>query len=232
MSSHAIIQTLNSTVPVPEEKFASPYIELTAGYQVHNRYLRIALLCTCTVILLLCGVGFKLASAIRNIEPLIVRVSEVGEPTIAPYAALSYRLREPEAVYFLEHFVQDKFSRIRATIPADKTRVVCFLTAELARASMDEERQSRSVAKFLASTDEDVEVYVTRVSIEDLRQAPYKATVDFDKVYRAYGTGQELRREKHTAHIVFTMENKIDDKIRRVNPIGLMVTYVRSDMAF
>ena len=43
------------------------------------------------------------------------------------------------------------------------------------------------------------------VTLEDLRQPPYRATVEFDKVYVSAGTRTELKRETYVAHVVFVL---------------------------
>src|SRR5438874_2876307 len=58
---------------------------------------------------------------------------------------------------------------------------------------------------------------VTNISIEDLRTPPYKATVDFEKIYYA-ADHTEMRREKYVAHV-------LDRKSTRLNSSHVEISY-------
>jgi type IV secretory pathway TrbF-like protein len=223
---------LSRSVPVPEERPGSPYLEIEAAYAVHNRYLRIALGCACLVIVALAAAGWKLSHEYANIRPVVIRVNEAGDAQGAPWASLAYQPREPEVRHFLMRFVQDHYSRVRATARDAFQRKLFFLGSALARAAMEEETRSKSLQAFLAGSDDEVDVYVTNVSIEDLRQAPFKASVDFEKVFRAAGDGRELKREKYKAHFVFTLLDRVPNNFIEVNPLGLVIMYFREDQGF
>lgn len=232
MSAHTMHTVLNRSVPVPEEQTANPYTSLEALYSVHNRYLRIGLLCACLAVVALSVAYWKMASEMRNIKPLIVRVNEAGDAVAAPYATLQYQLREPEVRYFLMRFVQDHYGRVRATAREAFQRKLFYLDAAHARTTMEEESRTKSLQAFLSSNEDEVEVYVTNVAMEDLRHAPYKASVAFEKVYRAAGDGREVKREKYTAHFVFTLLDKVPNQFVETNPLGLVITYFREDQGF
>jgi hypothetical protein len=51
-------------------------------------------------------------------------------------------------------------------------------------------------------------------------------------VFRAAGDGRELKREKYTAHFVFTLLDRVPNNFIEVNPLGLVITYFREDQAF
>ena len=232
MSAHTMHTALSRSVPVPEEEAGKPYLDIAACWAVHNRYLRIALACACLTILAMAAAAWKLSREYANIRPLVIRVNEAGDAVTAPYASLTYQPREPEVRHFLMRFVQDHYSRVRATARDAFQRKLFFLGSALARAAMEEESRSKSLQSFLTGSDDEVDVYVTNVAIEDLRQAPYKASVDFEKVFRAAGDGRELRREKYTAHFVFTLLDRAPNNFIEVNPLGLVITYFREDQAF
>lgn len=189
MSAHSMHTVLNRSVPVPEDKAGSPYLEVQTAYAVHNRFLRVALAATCFVIVCLSAVGWKIATEMTNIKPLVIRVNDAGDAVAAPYASLQYQPREPEVRHFLMKFTQDHYSRVRATARDAFQRKLFFLDATHARAAMEEESHARTLQTFLSGNDDEVEVYVTNVAIEDLRKAPYKASAAFEKVFRAAGDG-------------------------------------------
>jgi len=62
--------------------------------------------------------------------------------------------------------------------------------------------------------------------------APYRATVDFDKVYLSPATRAEARRETYVAHVVFVTDDHVDNARIPINPLGLTITYFREDQAF
>ena len=68
--------------------------------------------------------------------------------------------------------------------------------------------------------------------IEDLRQPPYKASVDFEKVYYALADHAEIRREKYVASFVFVFKDRVPNVMIPVNPLGLTITYFREDEGF
>jgi type IV secretory pathway TrbF-like protein len=223
---------LSRSVPVPKEKSGTPYLEIQAAYAVHNRYLRVALAVACLVIVGLTAAGWKLSAEFANRKPIVIRINEAGDAVTAPYASLEYKPREPEVRHFLMSFVKDHYSRVRATAKDAFQRKLFFLGTPLARAAMEEESQSKALSNFLVSADDEVDVYVTNVAIEDMRQAPYKAVVMFDKVFHPAGSQRELRREKYTAHFVFSLMDKVPNNFIEVNPLGLVILYFREDQAF
>ncbi|MDQ6706558.1 MAG: hypothetical protein M3Z85_11350, partial [Acidobacteriota bacterium] len=75
-------------------------------------------------------------------------------------------------------------------------------------------------------------IHVTNVTIEDLRAAPYKATVDFEKVYYAPADHLEIRREKYVANFVFVVKDRVPNAMIPVNPLGLTIVYFREDQSF
>jgi type IV secretory pathway TrbF-like protein len=195
-----------------------------------NTYLKIAVLC-------LCGVSMALVFAViyvsvRPVKPLVVRINEVGHAEAVNYAAFEYHPQEAEIKYFLIQFVEGRYSRMRATVQESYARSLFFLDGKLANALIEVDRKAKTIEQFLANPAEEIEVRVTNVSIEDLRTAPYKATVDFEKVYYASADRAEIEREKYVAHVVFTVRDRIPNAMIPVNPLGLTITYFREDQAF
>ena len=70
------------------------------------------------------------------------------------------------------------------------------------------------------------------VTLDDLRQPPYRATVEFDQVYLGPATRTEVRREAHVAHLVFVLTDHVANARIPINPLGLTITYFRDDQAF
>jgi type IV secretory pathway TrbF-like protein len=230
--THESQLALNRSLVVPPDHPGEPYLEISATYAVHNRYLRIALAVAVLVIAMFSIAGWRLAQAWADRKPLVVRINQDGDAMVAPFASLDYRPREPEIRYFLNRFVVEHYGRTRATAKDAFQRKLYFLSGELARSTMEQEQRTQEIQNFLVSGTEEADVYATNVTIEDLRQPPYKARVNFDKVFHAIGTTRELRRESYTAQMQFTLLDKVPNNFITTNPLGLVITYLRSDQAF
>ena len=124
------------------------------------------------------------------------------------------------------------YSRMRATVRQQYTESLYFLDGRLADATMETNKKYATIERFLASGGEEVEVRVKNVTLEDLRQPPYRATVDFEKVFLSPAMRTELRREAFVAHLVFVLATQVDNARIPVNPLGLTITYFREDQAF
>lgn len=227
----SIDQVLNQVVPVPKEKTDNPYTTTEALYEVHNRYLRVGFFVACFVIVAMAVVGWKLAAAIQDIEPIVVRINESGEATVAPYASLQYSVHEAEIRFLVMNFTKDHYSRRRATAMEAFERKLFFVERTLSDSLMEEERRTKGVQTFLAGADDEIEVYVKSVAIEDLRKAPYKARVEFDKVYMGMDR-REKKRETYVAHFEVVVLDKIPHTFIGVNPLGLVISYFRQDQSF
>jgi len=218
----------------PPKEFASArrqFVELYGSTAVMNTYLKIALLCLCGVCLGLAFLVSKAYEMARNVKPLVIRISDVGRAEAVSYSGFEYHPQEAEIKYFLIEFVESHYSRMRATVHESYARSLYFLDAALADGLIEANRKTKAIEVFLSSSAEEIDVQVTNVSIEDLRTPPYKATVDFEKVF--YGADRrELRREKYVAHIVFMVRDRVPNAMIPFNPLGLAITYFREDQAF
>jgi hypothetical protein len=84
----------------------------------------------------------------------------------------------------------------------------------------------------MSGLGEQIEVAVNQISIEDLRQQPYKAVLTYEKSYYAQTDHQLKGHATFTAHIQFVVMDKVPINLVPVNPLGLTVTYLREDQAF
>ena len=207
------------------------YVEQFGSLIVMNTYLKIALLALCLVALALAFLNVRTYQAFRELKPLVIRISDVGRAEAVRYESLEYHPQEAEIRYFLTQFVELYYSRMRATVRESYARSFYFLDPRLADALIDADRKSKDIEQFLSGASDDVDVHVKNVSIEDLRQSPYRATVEFEKVY--YGADRvETRRERYVGNFVFTFKDRVPNAVIPVNPLGLVITYFREDEAF
>jgi type IV secretion system protein VirB5 len=174
----------------------------------------------------------KIYQAFQNVKPIVIRINDVGRADAINYGSLEYHPQEGEIRYFLIQFVQQYYGRMRATLKENYTRSLYFLDGRLADATMEANKKTKVIETFLASPMEEIDIQVKNVAIEDLRKPPYKATVDFEKVYYAVADHSEIRREKYVASFVFIVKDHVPNAMIPVNPLGLTITYFREDQAF
>lgn len=208
------------------------YLELYGSTAVMNTYLKIALLCLCLTCVGLIFLNIKTYDAFHNLKPLVIRINDLGRAEAISYGSLEYHPQENEIKYFLVQFVQQYYGRMRATVRESYTRSLYYLDGRLASAIIEANKKTKAIETFLNAPSEEIDIEVKNVVIEDLRQPPYKATADFEKVYYASADHSEIRREKFVASFVFVIKDRVPNAIIPVNPLGLTITYFREDQAF
>ena len=222
-------------LPPPMNDFAAAkrqYAERYGSLAVMNTYLKIALLALAMVAFALAGLDLATYRAFHHLQPLVIRINELGRAEAVTYGSLDYHPQEAEIKYFLTAFVHDYYGRMRATAREAYPRSLYFLDGRLADAAMEAARKTKALETFLTGASEEIDIEVRNVAVEDLRQAPYKAAVEFEKVYYAVADHRELRRGRYVAHCVFVVKQPVPNALVPVNPLGLTLTYFREDQAF
>src|SRR5712691_6566512 len=208
------------------------YVEQYGSTLVMNTYLKAALLCLAMVAVTLVVLNVHTQRTFRNFKPLVIRIDDVGHATAVSYDSLTYTPQAPELKYFLVQFVTAHYSRMRATVRQQYAESLYFLDGRLADATIEANKKSGTIERFLTGGGEEIDVRVKNVTLDDLRQPPFRATVDFEKVYLAPSTRTELRREAFVAHVVFVLTAQVENARIPINPLGLTITYFREDQAF
>ena len=208
------------------------YVEAMGSTQVMNTYLKLTVLGLAVVAVALVVLNVHTERTFRTWKPLVIRIDDVGHAAAVSYDSLTYTPQAPELKYFLVQFVTKHYSRIRATVRQSYAESFYFLDGRLADATMDANKKSGLIERFLTGTSEEVEVKVKNVTLDDLRQPPYRATIDFDEVHLAPATRTEIRRDSYVAHVVFVVKDQVDNARIPINPLGLTITYFREDQAF
>src|SRR5215467_55313 len=208
----------------------SRYVEQFGDVIVTSNHLKIVVLVESLAILALVWLNIRTYQAFRYVKPLVIRINDVGRAEAVPYDTFEYRPQESEIKYFLIDFVQRHYSRMRATVRENYARSLYFLDGRLADSLIEANKKSKAIESFLAGSGDEIEVRVNNVTIEDLRSSPYRATVDFEKVYTT--ARQETRREKYVANMVFVIKDNVSNALIPVNPLGLTIIYFREDQAF
>src|SRR5579862_3078960 len=218
----------------PIEDAKRQYVELFGSALVMNSYLKIALLCVSVIALGLLLLNFRTLSKYANVKPLVIRIDEVGRAQAVQYDTLTYapQGQAPELKYFLVQFVTKHFARMRATVKQQYAESLYFLDAPLADATIGQDQRDRGIDGFLTGSADEIEIQVRNVTLDDLKAPPYKAVVEFDKLFIGFGNRQERNRDTYVAQITFVLRGQVQNAAIPVNPLGLTITYFRVDQAF
>jgi type IV secretion system protein VirB5 len=227
--------TTDPILPPPGYEYGEArrrYVEQYGSTLVMNTYLKLAILCLSVVAVGLIALALRIERAAEHVKPLVIRIDDVGRATAVTEASLTYTPQAPELKYFLVQFVTAHYSRVRATVRQQYAESLYFLDGRLADATIDANKKAGTIERFLTGSSDDIDVHVKNVTLEDLRQAPYRATIEFDKVYLSPATRTELKRDSYVAHVVFVLKDQVDNARIPINPLGLTITYFREDQAF
>jgi type IV secretory pathway TrbF-like protein len=208
------------------------YVEQYGSTLVMNTYLKAALVCLSAVAMGLIVLNVHTQRTFRTFKPLVIRIDDVGHAAAVSYDSLTYTPQAPELKYFLVQFVTKHYSRMRATVRQQYAESLYFLDGRLADATIEANKKSGTIERFLTGGGEEIDVRVKNVTLDDLRQPPFRATVDFDKVDLAPATRAEVKRDAYVAHVVFVLQDQVDNARIPINPLGLTITYFREDQAF
>ena len=219
--------------PKTLENAKRQFVEVYGSALVLNTYLKIALVLVSLVALGLIGLNVYTAGRYADVRPLVVRIDEVGRAEAVAYDASRYQPQPPELRYFLTQFIVKHFGRIRATVQREYPESLLFLEPSLADATISQNERSRAIEAFVTNPSADeIEIIVQNVSLSELTTTPFKAAINFQKVFYSPGTRQERSRETYVAHVDLALRDRVPNAFVRVNPLGLQVSYFRVDQAF
>jgi type IV secretion system protein VirB5 len=222
------------TTASPEiTRAAQRYLEQYGDPLVMNTYLKVTILCLIVVCLSLAALLFRSQMALANTHPFIVRINEAGRAEAIDYRSFQYRPQEAENKYYLSRWAELYFSRNRFTIERDQTSSLYFLNSDVQRAVIDQERKDNLIANYTKDSSLPfVDVEVKNVILDDLRQSPYSARVEFEKVFANPADHSELKRERWTASVTYVFRQQVKNNQLDVNPLGLTIVRFRADQAF
>jgi type IV secretory pathway TrbF-like protein len=223
-----------TTKATPEiTRAAERYLEQYGDPLVMNTYLKVTILVLCAVCLMLGALTYKSQKALANMRPLIIRVNDVGRAEAIDYRNFQYRPQEAENKYYLTRWTDLYFSRNRFTIERDQTNALYFLNSDVQRAVIDHERREGVIQNYVKDSSLPyVDVEVKNIILDDLRQSPYSARIEFEKVYTNPADHTELKRERWTASVTYVFREVVKNNELAVNPLGLTIVRFRADQAF
>jgi type IV secretory pathway TrbF-like protein len=212
---------------------AERYLEQYGDPLVMNTYLKVTILVLSVVCLALAALVLRSQMALANMHPFIIRINDVGRAEAIDYRNFQYRPQEAENKYYLTRWAELYFSRNRFTVERDQTNSLYFLNGDVQRAVIDQERKDNIIANYTKDGSLPfVDVEVKNVVLDDLRQSPYSARIEFEKVFTNPSDHSELKREQWTASVTYVFREVVKNNELAVNPLGLTIVRFRADQAF
>jgi type IV secretory pathway TrbF-like protein len=198
-----------------------------------NTYLKIAVLVLCAICLVLTALVYRSQNALAAMRPMIVRINDVGRAEAIDYRNFQYRPQEAENKYYLTRWAELYFSRNRFTIERDQMNALYFLNGDVQHQVIDQERKDNVIQNYQRDSGLPfVDVEVKNVVLDDLRQSPYSARIEFEKVFTNPADHSEVKRERWTATVTYVFQEKVKNNELAVNPLGLTIVRFRADQAF
>lgn len=223
-----------TTIYSPEiTRAAQRYLEENASPLVENTWQRLVIFTLVAVCGMLGTLAWKSQKALASMHPMIVRINDVGRAEAIDYRNFQYRPQEAENKYYLSRWAELYFNRNRFTIERDQTNALYFLNGDVQRAVIEQERKDNFITSYRNDASLPyVDVEVKNVVLDDLRQSPYSARIEFEKVYTNPADHSELKRERWVASVTYVFRDAVRNNELAVNPLGLTIVRFRADQAF
>ncbi len=209
------------------------FLELYAEPVVTNTYLKIALLVLSIVTLASLALLYRAQTAALQLKPLVIPVYDIGRAEAVRYDDFSKIPIERVSKYYLARWTELYYGRNHATLQRDFTESLNFFSNDLQGATLLRVTKAKILETFLLDPSaSNIDIEIKAVVLEDVRQAPYRAHIEFEKVFRSPGDQEEQRRERWTANVVYGFRDEVPNKMLLTNPLGLVIGYVHEDQAF
>jgi type IV secretion system protein VirB5 len=209
------------------------FLELYAEPVVTNTYLKIALLVLSVVALALLALLYRAQTSASRLKPLVVSISDIGRGQVMNYDDFSKIPVDRVSKYYLARWCELYYGRNHATLQRDFSQSLDFFSNELQSVTLQGLNQQKTLQTFLLDPSApDVDIKIDAVILEDLRQSPHSAQIQFQKIFRSPGDGTEQRRERWTANVVYSFRSEVPNQMLLTNPLGLVISYVHEDQAF
>jgi len=209
------------------------FIELYAEPVVANSYLKIALLIVSLIALALLGLFYRAQTAALHLKPLVVSISDIGRGQVMNYDDFSKIPIDRVSKYYLARWCELYYGRNHGTLQRDFSQSLDFFSNQLQSATLQRVDQQKTLQTFLLDPGApDVDIEIDTVDLIDLRKPPYSAQIQFQKVFRSPADGQEQRRERWTANVIYSFRDEVPNHMLLTNPLGLVISYVHGDQAF
>jgi type IV secretion system protein VirB5 len=219
------------TLPVTDA--GRKFLELYAEPVVTNTYLKVAILVLSVIALALLALLYRAQAAASRLKPLVISISDIGRGQVMNYDDFAKVPLERVSKYYLARWTELYYGRNHSTLQRDFSESLNFFSNDLQSATLARVNKAKTLETFLLDPSApNVDIEIKAVVLEDTRQAPYRAHVEFEKVFRSLGDQQEQKRERWTANVVYGFRDEVPNQMLLTNPLGLVVSYVHEDQAF
>jgi len=209
------------------------FLELYAEPVVTNTYLKVAILVLSLVSIALLLLLYRAQTTALRLKPLVISITDAGRGQVTSYADFSKIPVERVSKYYLARWTELHYARNHATLQRDFSQSLNFFSNDLQAATLAQVNKAKTLETFLLDPGApNVDIEIKAVVLEDLRQAPYRAHIEFEKVFRSLGDQQEQRRERWIANVVYNFRDEVPNQMLLTNPLGLVISYVHEDQAF
>jgi type IV secretory pathway TrbF-like protein len=209
------------------------FLEAYAAPVVTNSYLKLAILVLAVVTLGCMALLYRVQSAAARLKPLVISVSDIGRGQVMRYDDFSHVPLERVGKYYLAHWTELYYGRNHATLQRDFAESLSFFSNDLQGATLARVVKAKTLETFLLDPSaQNIDIEIKAVVLEDTRQAPYRAHIEFEKVFSSPGSEQEQSRERWTANVVYSFRDEVPNQMLLTNPLGLVISYVHEDQAF
>jgi type IV secretion system protein VirB5 len=208
------------------------FLELYAEPVVTNTYLKVALLVLSVVALALLALLYRAQTAASRLKPIVIAVSDIGRGQLLNYDSTDIPI-ERVSKYYLARWAELYYGRNHATLRKDFGESLNFFSDEKQNATLNQVKKDKTLDNFLLDPSApNVDIVIKAVVLDDTRQAPYRAHIEFEKVFYSPGDQQEQSRERWTANVIYSFRDAVPNAMLLTNPLGLVISYVHEDQAF
>ena len=209
------------------------FLELYAEPVVTNTYLKVAILVLSAVTLGCLALLYRADTAAMRLKPLIISITDAGRGQVVNYADFSHVPIERVSKYYLARWAQLYYGRNHATLQRDFADSLGFFSNDLQGATLARVTKAKTLQTFLLDPSApNVDIEIKAVVLDDTRQAPYRAHIEFERVFYSLGDEQEQSRERWTANVVYGFRDDVPNAMLLTNPLGLVISYIHEDQAF
>jgi type IV secretion system protein VirB5 len=217
----------------PITESGQKFLELYAEPVVTNTYLNVAILVLAAVSAVSLYLLYRAQTAALQLKPLIISVTDSGRGEVMRYDDFHSIPIERVSKYYLSRWAALYYGRNRSTLHRDFAESLIFFADSLQSSTVAEVRKANTLDAFLLDPSQpNLDIEIKAVVLEDTRQSPYRAHVEFDKVYRSIGDHEEIRRERWTVNVVYGFREDVPNEMLLSNPLGLVISYLHEDQAF
>ena len=209
------------------------FLELYAEPVVTNTYLKVAILVLSIVALASLALLYRTQTAASRLKPLVISVSDIGRGQVMNYDDFAKVPIERVSKYYLARWAELYHGRNHAMLQRDFAESLSFFSNDLQSATLARVTNAKTLETFLLDPSApNVDIEVKAVVLDDTRQAPYRAHIEFEKVFYSPGDHEVQSRERWTANVVYSFRDEVPNAMLLTNPLGVVISYVHEDQAF